>query len=286
MGKKEEILAYCTKRNEKVTAMDIINALYPGKPQPYINETINELVYERKLIRIDTRPYTVYVPAPGEIIGPVTNYSRGANRNSSSKRVVRSRKDILTPCEEQVEKYLAEWNQLENYRLQEMALDKLFFDTYPFNKDIEDVLVKVATLNDFYSTQIFSVYPVAKRIVNLGVDDRLKNGDLDLVNDIALVKMEDGSNKCFYSFATKYCSHHQPERYAIYDSYVEKILKYFRNIDGFSEFADSELKDYKVFNRVLYDFQAFCGLQKYNLKLLDRYLWLLGKEMFPKKYYK
>lgn len=286
MGKKEEILAYCMKQNEKLTAMDIINALYPGKPQPYINETINELVYERKLVRIDTRPYTVHVPASGEVIGPVSNYSRGSNTTSFKRREVNIRIDIPRPCPEQVEKYLAKWNELENYRLQEMALDKLFFHTYSNNKDVEDVLVKVATLNDFYSTQIFSVYPVAKHIVRLNIDDRLRNGDLDLVNDIASVKMEDGADKNFYSFATKYCSHHQPEKYAIYDSYVEKVLKYFRNLDGFSEFADSELKDYKMFNKVLYDFRMFYGLEKYNLKLLDRYLWLLGKEKFPKKYYK
>ncbi len=42
-----------------------------GKPQPYINSTINDLVREKKLIRIDTRPYTVHVPKPGEAIPEV-----------------------------------------------------------------------------------------------------------------------------------------------------------------------------------------------------------------------
>lgn len=286
MGKKEDILEYCIKRNEKLTAMDIIEALYPGKTQPYINNIINELVYEKKLVRIDTRPYTIHVPAPKEIIGPVTNYARGANKNSSANKEKCTRTDIEKPCAEQVEKYLAKWNELENYRLQESALDKLFFHTYPSNTEIEEVLVKVATLNDFYSTQIFSVYPVAKHIVNLSIDERLRSGDANLVNDISSVKMKNGTNKNFYSFATKYCSHHQPEKYAIYDDYVVKVLKYFRNVDGFSEFSDSELKDYKEFNGVLHDFQEFYGLQKYNLKLLDRYLWLLGKEKFPKDYSK
>jgi hypothetical protein len=32
----------------------------------------------------------------------------------------------------------------------------------------------------------------------------------------------------FYSFATKYCSHHKPEMYPIYDSYVDKMLGYFK----------------------------------------------------------
>ena len=54
MTKKEEILAYCIKENRKLTAKDILSALYPGKPQPYINTQINELIAERKLIREET----------------------------------------------------------------------------------------------------------------------------------------------------------------------------------------------------------------------------------------
>ena len=276
MGRKEEIIEFCKKENRKLTAMDIVNALYPGKPQPYINSQITQLVYERELIREDTKPYTVHVPIEGEMIGKVSDYSRG----SREKRRV----DILIPCVEEVEKYLNRWGELENYALQERALNKLFLDTYPTNRDIEEVLVKVATLNDFYSTQIFSVYPVAKHIVKVDIDERLKAGDTTLVNDIASVTMESGAEKLFYSFATKYCSHHQPLLFAIYDSYVEKVLKYFRNTDGFSAFNDAELKDYPSFNKVLTDFQVFYHLEKYSLKDLDRYLWQLGKDKFPKKY--
>lgn len=280
MGRKEEVFAYCLKRNEKITAMEIIKALYPGKEQPYINSVINELVYEKKLVRIDTRPYTVHVPKDGEIIGPVTNYSR------NSVHIRKKNKNINEPCVEEVEAYLKKWELLENYRLQEAALDKLFFNSYPKNQQIEDILVKVATLNDFYSTQIFSVYPVAKHILNLDIDERLQEGDLTIVNDISTVTMENGTKKNFYSFATKYCSHHQPDKYAIYDSYVEKVLLYFRNVDYFSVFHDTELKSYEEFNRVLRDFQRYYHLETYTLKQLDRYLWLLGKEKFPRKYYK
>lgn len=275
MGKKAEILSFCKRENRKLTAMDIINALYPGKTQPYINSQITELVYEKKLVREETKPYTVRIPSIGEIIGEVSDCSR----TTIEKRV-----NIPCPCAEEVDKYLKLWDGLENYKLQENALDKLFFKTYPFNIYIEDVLVKVAALNDFYSTQIFSVYPVSKHIVRLDIDERLKAGDITLVNDISNVTMENGTQKNFYSFATKYCSHHQPDKFAIFDSYVEKVLKYFRKTDGFSSFGNLELKDYTVFSKVLYDFQKYYGLEKYNLKDLDRYLWQLGKDKFPKKY--
>ena len=191
--------------------------------------------------------------------------------------------DIPTPSKEQVESYLAKWDTLENYHLQEDALDKLFHKLCPKNTDITDILLKVSTLNDFYSTNIFSVYPVAKHILSLGIDARLKAGDVTLVNDIKQITIG-GIDKNFYSFASKYCSHHNPLDYPIYDSYVDVILRYFRNRDAFSSFADSDLKDYVRFKGALIDFRMFYGLQEYNLKLIDRYIWLLGKEYFPKNY--
>ena len=84
------------------------------------------------------------------------------------------------PSSEQVEFYLRAWDELENYHLQEDALDKLFFQLCPENLEMSDILLKVAALNDFYSTNIFSVYPVAKHILSLDIDARLESGDVTL----------------------------------------------------------------------------------------------------------
>ena len=78
------------------------------------------------------------------------------------------------PTKQEVEKYLNKWNTLENYVLQENSLDKLFFKTYPNNNDINDILIKCSSLNDFYSTNIYSIFSVAKHILNLKIDARLK----------------------------------------------------------------------------------------------------------------
>lgn len=187
------------------------------------------------------------------------------------------------PSEAEVKKYLNKWDSLENYVLQESALDKLFFNTYPNNKDINDILIKAAALNDFYSTNIFSIFPVAKHILNLNIDERLKNKDTSLVNDIAKVEIN-GKVKNFYSFATKYCSHHYPLDYPIYDSYVEKVLILLNKRDAFSKFKKEDLKDYTKFKRVVIDFRAFYNLNQFTLKDIDRYIWLLGKEYLPRKY--
>ena len=191
--------------------------------------------------------------------------------------------DIPRPSINQIEKYLKKWTTLEDYSLQEKALDKLFFDLCPKNENISDILLKSSTLNDFYSTNIFKIYPLARHILSLNIDSRLNAGDVNLVKDIQYVQYDKGF-KNFYSFATKYCSHHKPLEYPIYDSYVDLVLRHFRKSDQFSNFVDSDLKDYPKFKNILLDFQSFYGLNDYNLKQIDQYLWLLGKDYYPKKY--
>lgn len=191
--------------------------------------------------------------------------------------------ELPKPSKSEVEKYLHLWDSLDNYVLQESSLNKLFFKTYPKNNDINDILIKCSSLNDFYSTNIFSIFSVAKHIYELDIDKRLKKGDTTLVNDIARVVIN-GKEKYFYSFATKYCSHHCPNEFPIYDSYVEKCLLYFKKKDKFDEFKLSDLKDYKRFKDILIKFKKYYNIDEYNLKVIDKYLWQLGKDYFPKSY--
>ena len=190
---------------------------------------------------------------------------------------------IPKPNRAEVNKYLDRWDSLENYVLQENALNKLVMEVYPKNTDINDILIKCSSLNDFYSTNIFSIFPVAKHILKLNIDERLKNKDTSLVNDIAKLNIN-GKEKCFYSFATKYCSHHFPNDFPIYDSFVEKCLMYFKKKDKFYNFAKEDLKDYDKFKNILLQFKKHYNIDEFNLKDIDRYLWQLGKDYFPKKY--
>lgn len=102
--------------------------------------------------------------------------------------------------------------------------------------------------------------------------------------------LEDILIKCstlndFYStniFASKYCSHHQPLMYAIYDNYVEKVLLYFKRRDKFYNFNNSDLRNYPAFINIIHKFQESYGLTAYNLKEIDKYLWQLGKSYYKK----
>ena len=186
------------------------------------------------------------------------------------------------PTVDEVQKYINKWEKLENYVNQEYALDKLFGKLCPHNTDINDILIKCSALNDFYSTNIFDIHSVAQHILKLDIDERLKKGDLSLVNDIAHVEVGNPkSPRFFYSFATKYCSHHQPEKYAIYDRYVEKLLMDFkRRKDNFSSFTLKDLKNYERYMAIIRDFQHYYRLTQFTLKQLDHYLWQLGKENY------
>lgn len=169
-----------------------------------------------------------------------------------------------------------------HYVAQDRALRKLI-STFPNNTELDEVLLKSSTLNDFYSTNIFFIYSMATHIHSLkNVDQRLKDGDLSLMDDMRKVTIQ-GKTKDFYSFSSKYCANHNPEAFPIYDSFVEKVLWYFQQKDKFSQFKRADLKIYAKFKQVLLDFQNYYKLGDFKLRELDTYLWLLGKEFFQKK---
>jgi hypothetical protein len=187
------------------------------------------------------------------------------------------------PTPDYLSSYLQRWEGLENYRLQEKSLALLFKEFCPSNSVLEQVLLKVSALNDFYSTNIFDTFSVAKHIRELNIESRLRDGDLSLVNEMALVKIRD-KKRNFYSFASKYCSHHFPESYPIYDSYVEKMLLHYARTDRFTSFHKKDLKLYESFVRIIREFQAHYRLGQFSLRQIDIFLWLAGKDSFPPSY--
>ncbi|ALL03240.1 hypothetical protein SanJ4211_1153c [Streptococcus anginosus] len=62
------------------------------------------------------------------------------------------------------------------------------------------------------------------------------------------------------------------------------MLKYFRKTDYFAKFKNADLKDYQQFKNLILTFRSYYGLEQFNLKQIDQYLWQLGKEYFPNNY--
>ncbi len=273
----EEIMMHLQEKGT-MTHRELSIAMYgDGNHMGNINEMLQSLVRKGKVYRIGNRP-SYYSLNPDVVI----------SEKSKEERVIRQyqpaqKAHLPKPSEEILEKYLSRWDSLEDYSAQESAIDRLFLGEFNSNDNLEHILIKCSVLNDFYSTNIFKIYPVAKHILSLNIDERLEAGDPTLVDEIARVDFN-GEEKFFYSFASKYCSHHNPLEYPIYDSYVRKVLNYYKKADGFFSFGEEDLKNYPKFKEILIRFRDFYKLNKYNLKELDKYLWQFGKEHFPNKY--
>jgi len=181
------------------------------------------------------------------------------------------------------------YKKLEPYGIQEMLL-KTFVKEHPDHTNRAAVDTKVKLLNLFYSTGIQAVSKMTENIFGIkDIDARLKQGDLTLVPQIATLKL-DGGERFNYSFATKYCALHQPEKFPIYDSIVantfislfEKGLlpKYHyergksSNPNTFTkgEFA-SKLKEYNFFVELYGYFMELFDLKSFTYRQIDSYIW-------------
>lgn len=182
------------------------------------------------------------------------------------------------PCPEEMDMALALWNSMEPSSSYERAMVRLF-SVLPGNSDIDDVLPKVAVINEFCSQNIRAVDRVARHIISLDVDERLGKGDAALVDDMANVPMSGNRTWNFYSFATKYLSHARPESYPEYDSIIQKVLAYYRDRDGFSRFLMKELRLYSRYVAVISDFRKKYGLEQYSFTEICRFLRIQGMEL-------
>lgn len=218
----------------------------------------------------------------------------------------------------------------KNYREQEKVIENIFSENGVFAKlgreNLEQiVLLKVSVLDSFYSTNLakFGIYEVAKHIAKLEVESKIhqkirnanpKNYDelKGIIEQIAECERinKDGQDeiKIFYSFATKYCFHHNQNAFRIYDSFVREVLVFFNNgkSDTSNKFADMpselvgtnffekklidtklrKLENYDTFLKAIDRFAEFYGLENetpQHRRKLDYFLWILGKENRQKK---
>lgn len=217
-------------------------------------------------------------------------------------------------------------DKYESYREQEKVIENIFSENGVFAKlgreNLEQiVLLKVSVLDSFYSTNLakFGIYEVAKHIAELEVESKIhqkirnanpKNYDelKGIIEQIAECERKDSKKKVFYSFATKYCFHHNQNAFRIYDSFVREVLVFFNNgkSDTSNKFADipselvgtnffgaklidtklRKLENYDTFLKAIDRFAKHYGLANENTQHrrdLDHFLWILGKENRQKK---
>ncbi len=155
--------------------------------------------------------------------------------------------------------------------------------TYGQNTQLEHVLTKVVTINALYHARVLDVdlHPLAIHIWKIGdLDSKLKQGNPDAVD--AIWKSQ-GTRKHYFSFATKFCSWHNHEAYAIYDLNMWEALRAYKSKELGFQFKDSECKDYACFHAIVKRFQAAYDLDGYSLKDVDKFLWLVGYRLLKAK---
>jgi len=160
----------------------------------------------------------------------------------------------------------------------ERALTDLFH-RYPLNDAIEPILLKVAALNAFYATNVYAVLKVSRHIFDLRIDPYIAKGDLEIVNRIADFTIK-GKRRRIFSFATKYCSWHFPERYPMFDSYVAQLLHAYSRLDHFSRVTWNDMRTYQRFVELVEEFRSHYRLLDFSFKQIDKFLWHYGLELY------
>jgi hypothetical protein len=152
------------------------------------------------------------------------------------------------------------------------------FRQLPQNIHESQILLKVAAINQLYFTNIFDVGSVAKQIAKLDIDSKLDAGSLELVDTIARVRLGENKQFMFRSFASKYCSWHRPEGYAIYDSRARECLWAYKRQFNLS-FARDSLWEYIPFFDAVKEFRDRFDLHPLSFKQLDKFLYQEGKAL-------
>jgi vacuolar-type H+-ATPase subunit C/Vma6 len=84
----------------------------------------------------------------------------------------------------------------------------------------------------------------------------------------------------YLSFASKFCSWHNPTAYPIYDGNVRECLSLYQKQDSFAQFRNKEDLYYyqKLFDAVL-AFRSHYGLNSLTFKQLDKFMYRVGGQI-------
>lgn len=227
MTNAELILQHCIAANAPQTAKQILDACFPGKPQPYINSTINLLVSRKELVRDDVvRPYTVRVPRDGEPIPEPRDYSR-----AKSYAPPISPEAIPRFSEADLEETALRVEADPRYG-EEATIIKHCLRKFPENKDSDVIAMKIALIDMTNSTNLnkhlgkIFLTELIEKIKGSNFDQRVAAGDVSLISELAQGTVN------LFSFFSKYCLYHnfyiyQKDDFVIFDGVMQRHIGAF-----------------------------------------------------------
>jgi len=148
------------------------------------------------------------------------------------------------------------------------------FEKNPLNTNIDDIRTKISALKDDPDIkQLSGLDDMANHILKLNIDDRLKRGDLTVVEDIASITVN-GKAYHFLHFASSYCNLHRPDIFPIYsEQHFDFYKQYIKNNN--LPLDPGKLNTYSVFAAALDDLLTRTGVKgKMNYLHIRKFGWL------------
>lgn len=163
-----------------------------------------------------------------------------------------------------------------NYRKSE----KEIFEEFDKVSNDEVINRRIHLINASYHTRV----PVEEMVKNIrnstDIDSLISKGDQRAVDCIA-----NCGGKQYLVFATKYCCFGNPKKFPIYDRLCLRTLKWFYKDDDLYKLkVDCLLNlkrscDYEAYRKCIDAFIERYALKVEDYKELDKYLWLVGKNI-------
>jgi hypothetical protein len=182
----------------------------------------------------------------------------------------------MNSFETTLRKYLDLFADQEMYFLNDKKnLD--LFAANPTNTSADTIRIKVSSINDEEFRLHVNPDEMVQRILKLNIDNRLMNGDLSVVDDIARLKDDQKFN--LLHFASAYCNFHQPNKFPIYS---EQHFEFYRRYIGEYKLPldPEKLNTYTVFCSALDDLVKRLGLTgKMNYLQLRKFGWLYAEKV-------
>lgn|SRR5574344_456322 len=276
MNQKKKIIDVLNK-NAHISQSEIAFKMYNDKTHgPNIYSALNSLVMSGLVCRIGKNP---------------------ARYSLVDKNVVLEDKDDNQPpkyrdvsCDfisnETIEDANRDVEQSDNYGPENKLITSCL-RKFPYNTDIDIVAMKIGLIDITNSTHLsqhkskINMCEFSERIAKIpNIDERLKNGDPEVVNEIA----KSNGKINLFSFATKYCCYHNrnlygKDDYSILDNVLKEYLpRYFHDVTKSQIQKWQNSYDYKSYNDYITKKLDELGITiEFRKRKFDHFVWFKNR---------
>jgi len=174
-----------------------------------------------------------------------------------------------------LKKYIDIFLNQEMYFVNDLKNTALFAQL-PNNTEANEIRMKLSAMNDKEIGHHALLEEVIQHILHLNVDERIQQGDLSVVEDIASLTAH-GKSYHLLAFASAFCNLHKPEAFPVYSNQHEDFYKRYIKEQNLS-LDPEKINTYEVFSKALNDLVQRLGLTgKMNYLQLRKFGWLYAE---------